>query len=217
MSSIPESKLAGLSADWERSALPDPVRRALASGLLGGMQGVSGRTYYPFGLDPASPEPALWQPYKDARQLVEAYPQGQQEAGCQLAWILHDPAHAGLEIALMDPGLPSKCPRFANRACPRMEPMGHEPTQSTCNYWDYAPMQDLAPQIEIYPEWQRFDCHKYYPLFQAHLVGEALARSLRAVAIFAVYSAQPGDARLIESYARLTSRPYAFQWRSLAD
>ncbi len=217
MKLVSEESLNALSADWQRGALVDSRRRASVSAILSDVALVPGRDYYPFGLDPASASPVLWEPYQAARDLVELYPSDPQENGCQLAWILHDPAHAGIEIALLDPGLPSKCSRFATRACPRMAPMGHEPTQEECNYWQWAPMQEHAPQIELYPEWQRFDCHKYYPLFQAHLVGEALAKSLRAVAIFAVYSADPADAKLVESYARLTSRPYAFQWRPLVN
>ena len=76
-------------------------------------------------------------------------------------------------------------------------------------------MEALTPKLELYPEWQRFDCHKYYALFQAHLVGEELALSLSARPSFLIFSARAEDEKLVQAYASLTSRPEAFAWRSL--
>jgi hypothetical protein len=121
--------------------------------------------------------------------------------------IRHDTEAGMLEFRLEGLKLPSACPRFASRACPRMEPMGHEPAQASCNYWDYAGMQALAPGVELYPEWQRFDCHKFYPLFQAHLVGGELARALGCKIRFIVPGA---DARQLAAYAALSSDPSSF-------
>ncbi|MES2201256.1 MAG: hypothetical protein V4498_03305 [candidate division FCPU426 bacterium] len=156
---------------------------------------------------------ALWAPYALAKDTVERYPEGTQEPGCEVALIRYDEAAGLLEFHLRDLVLPSRCPRFASRACPRMEPMGHEPAQVTCNYWDYPRMQEFAPGIELYPEWQRFDCHKYYALFQAHLVGEELARQLGAESRFICSGPNPGSAKLLAVYAGFSSRPTAFEWR----
>jgi hypothetical protein len=156
--------------------------------------------------------PADWAPYLQAKQRVESYPQGQQEPGCEIALIRHDPEAALIEFHLKNIKLPSACPRFASRACPRMAPMGHEPAQETCNYWDYPRMAELSPGLELYPEWQRFDCHKYYALFQAHLVGEELALSLGALPKFVLHGSRPEDEKFLKAYAGLTSRPEAFIW-----
>ena len=150
---------------------------------------------------------ALWAPYQAAKDRVERYPSDPQEPGCLVSLIRHDEAESLLEIQLQGLALPSSCPRFASRACPRMEPMGHEPAHATCNYWDYARMEEAAPKVELYPEWQRFDCHKFYPLFQAHLVGFELAAALGCRLRIVVPGA---DAKLLSAYAALTSDIHAF-------
>jgi len=158
---------------------------------------------YPGGREGA----ALWAPYQAAKDKVERYPQDPQETGCGVALIRHDAEAGLLEIRLEGLRLPSACPRFASRACPKMEPMGHEPSQATCNYWDYPRLEEAAPRLELYPEWQRFDCHKFYPLFQAHLVGFELAAALSC----RLRVRAPGaDPKLLAVYASLTSDPDAF-------
>lgn len=158
---------------------------------------------YPRGRDGE----ALWGPYAAAKRAVERYPEGPQEPGCEVSLIRHDAAQGVLEMLLEGLSLPSACPRFAGRACPRMEPMGHEPSHASCNYWDYPRMQEFAPGIELYPEWQRFDCHKYYPLFQAHLVGAELAGRLGCRLRISAPSADP---KLLAVYASFSSDPSAF-------
>lgn len=90
--------------------------------------------------------------------------------------------------------------------------MGHENEHETCNYWDWDRMLEAAPGIELYPEWQRFDCHKYYPLFQNHLVGEALAQRLKAAPRWVVRTDKPDDVKMLRVYASFSSRPEAFVW-----
>jgi hypothetical protein len=158
---------------------------------------------YPDGMEAG----ALWQPYAQAKRTVELYPEGPQEPGCEVSLIRHDPEAAALEFHLGQLKLPSACPRFASRACPRMEGMGHEPSHPSCNYWDYPRMVEFTPGLELYPEWQRFDCHKYYALFQAHLVGAQLALDL---ACRLKVLARVSDRRLLEAYASLTSDPSSF-------
>jgi hypothetical protein len=162
------------------------------------------------GMDGASP----WAPYLAARDEVELYPAGPQEAPSSLDYIEWDEAGRRLTLGLVL-SLPSKCPRFAERACPRMIPMGHENEHESCNYWDWPRMSEVAPGIELYPEWQRFDCHKYYPLFQNHLVGEALAAKLGAEPSWAVHTPKPEDEKMLKVYAGFTSRPASFIWKAL--
>jgi hypothetical protein len=159
---------------------------------------------FPKGMDGE----VLWAPYEAARSAVERYPQGAQEAPSGLDWIDWDETSKELTLGLAVT-LPSRCPRFAGRACPRMLPMGHENEHETCNYWDWAGMEAAAPGVELYPEWQRFDCHKYYPLFQNHLVGEALAQSLGATPRW-VLQGPPELAPLLKVYAGFTSKPDHF-------
>jgi hypothetical protein len=158
---------------------------------------------YPQGRDSG----ALWAPWKKAKEAVELYPSPPQEPGMEVGLIRHDAEAGILELRLPGLKLPSACPRFASRACPRMEPMGHEPSQASCNYWDYPRMQELAPGVELYPEWQRFDCHKYYPLFQAWLCGSELAGSLGCRLKVVLPDADP---KLLRVFASLCSDPEAF-------
>jgi hypothetical protein len=157
---------------------------------------------------------ALWPPYLAARNEVELYPVGPQEPFSDLAYLEWDEAAGTVTIGL-DLVLPSRCPRFATRACPKMIPMGHENEHETCNYWDWPDKDKVAPNIELFPEWQRFDCHKYYPLFQNHLVGEALAARLKAEPSWVVRTAKADDEKMLKVYAGLTSRPEAFTWKAL--
>ena len=156
----------------------------------------------------------LWAPYLAARNEVELYPDGPQEAPSTLDLIEWDEAEAQLTLTV-SLTLPNKCPRFFSRSCPRMIPMGHENEHETCNYWDWPGMEKAAPGLELYPEWQRFDCHKYYPLFQNHLVGEALSLKLKATPRWKVRTPKPEDAKMLQVYAGFTSRPDAFQWEPL--
>jgi hypothetical protein len=155
--------------------------------------------------------PANWAPLLQAKAKVENYPDAPlaDEPGAQITQILYDQGSAKLQLRLQGQRLPSRCPRFSSRACPRMAPMGHEPSHGSCNYWDYPRMEALLPRLELYPEWQRFDCHKYYCLFQSHLVGEELALSLGAQASF-VWVGRPEEEALLKAYASLSSRPEAF-------
>jgi hypothetical protein len=158
---------------------------------------------YPLGRDGAG----LWAPYAAAKDAVERYPQDPQEPGCEVSMIRHDPQAGLIEFLLSGLKLPSQCGRFASRACPRMAPMGHEASHESCNYWDYPRMQEFAPRLELYPEWQRFDCHKFYPLFQAHLVGSELASALKCrLRVIAPDT----ELRLLSAYAALCSDPSAF-------
>jgi hypothetical protein len=156
----------------------------------------------------------LWAPYLAARDEVERYPIGDQETPSALDYIEWDEEARLLTLGL-SLSLPSRCPRFAQRSCPRMIPMGHENDHETCNYWDWPGMSAVAPGIELYPEWQRFDCHKYYPLFQNHLVGEALAARLRAVPRWVVKTPRSEDEKMLKVYAGFSSRPEAFLWKAL--
>lgn len=203
--------LEAVAPDWERQALPPPERRAAALAVLATLPQAGLR---PFGLEPSAPAPTLWMPYARSRDRVERYGEGSQEPGCQLDWLRWDEAARTLEIGLILE-LPSKCPRFAGRACPRMAPMGHDSEHADCNYWAWPGMEALTPKLELYPEWQRFDCHKYYPLFQAHLVGEALASDLDATPSWRLL-ARPEAKALLKVYAGLTSRPDAFHFEAHA-
>lgn len=150
----------------------------------------------------------LWEPYRLAKEKVERYPEDPQEEGCQLKMIRYDEVAKQLELYSGPLKLPSRCPRFSERACPRMAPMGHEPSHESCNYWDYSGMLEAAPGIELYPEWQRFDCHKFYPLFQLHLVAYELGKRLGASWRLILEGADP---KQVKSYAALSSDPQAFK------
>lgn len=148
-----------------------------------------------------------WEPWLRAKETVERYAEDPQEPGAEVTLIRHDGEANLLELRLDGLKLPAACPRFASRACPRMESMGHEPSHAECNYWAWPRMQEFAPGIELYPEWQRFDCHKYYPLFQAHLVGAALASDLGCRLRMVVPLADP---KLLAVYASFSSDPSIF-------
>ena len=76
---------------------------------------------FPKGMDGDS----VWAPYLVARDEVERYPGDPQEPASQVSAIEYDDA-AHTVTLILDLSLPSKCPRFASRACPRMISMGHE-------------------------------------------------------------------------------------------
>ena len=158
---------------------------------------------FPSGMDGDD----LWEPYSRAKWVVEHYPENPQQPGCELSLIRYDPAATFLELHMQGLKLPSSCPRFASRACPRMESMGHEAKHASCNYWDYPHMVEYVPHLELYPEWQRFDCHKYFALFQVHLVGAEMARDLKCTLRLI---APETDAALLKVYASLSSNPLSF-------
>jgi hypothetical protein len=202
--------LEQLPPELGRRAIPaDPERRAAGARLMAGLE-LPHQELYPWGLEAGH---RLWEPWAAAREAVEAYPSGKQFPGAQADWIIHDREAATVTLATLAP-LPSQCGRFARRECPRLAPMGHEPVQETCNYWDWEGKDRVAPNVELFPEWQRFDCHKYYPLFQLHLCGAALAQALNAELRI---EAHGGEAmgKLAAVYAGFTSSPDAFSTLSL--
>jgi len=154
-----------------------------------------------------------WKPYLEARQAVELYKDEPQEISSELDWIAWDEKSKLLEVGLFKPRLPSRCQRFFDRRCPLLESMGHEPPQPTCNYWSYPRFEALTPRLELYPEWQRFDCNKYYKIFQNHLVTAELATRLEAKKWNLVVVGETEKHRkLVEVYASLTSDPESFKW-----
>lgn len=203
--------LQRLPPELGRQAIPaDPQRRAQAAERMA-LLDLPHQELYPWGLEAGH---RLWEPWAEAREAVEAYPDGPQEAGAQADWIVHDREAGTVTLATLAP-LPSRCGRFAARQCPRMEPMGHEPSQAECNYWAWPGMAEAAPGIELYPEWQRFDCHKYYPLFQLHLCGVELGRRLKAQPRFEAWSSDPALPKLLAVYAGFSASPEAFSAQAL--
>jgi hypothetical protein len=199
------TRAQALGADYERGALDLAGGRVAAVlAVLGTLAPSPGTALYPWGLDGDH----LWEPWERARQAVESLPQDPQERGAQADYILHDAAAGLLVLGKVGPWRPG-CPRLESRACPRMAPMGHESPHAECNYWGWRGMAQAAPGVELFPEWQRFDCSRYYPLFQIHLCGEALAAELKAEARWSVH----GPAAWLKGlspYPALTSRPGAF-------
>jgi hypothetical protein len=193
-----------LGRKHERGALdfaPELLERSAA--CLEGLN-PSSDGFYPWGLD----ETGLWEPWARAREAVERLPGPLQEAGVRVDYLFHDAQARTVvlgRIGLEKPG----CPRFAARECPRMVSMGHESPHSDCNYWMWDGMADAAPEVELFPEWQRFDCSRYYPLFQLHLCGEALAGLLGCIPSWVIH-APPESLKFLRGYAALTSRPDAF-------
>ena len=198
-------------ADWERGAFhQDEDHRNKVLAWL--EENPSSFEVYPFGMEGDS----LWGPYKTARDKVELYPEGPQLEGLRLDWVSWDAAKKELRAGLLHPSIPSRCPRFAARECPLLAPMGHEPTHSECNYWAYPRFEEFAPKIELYPEWQRFDCHRYYQLFQATLVLGELAANLNAqwkLDIITITEEKKG--RMIAEYAALCAAPENFVWHQV--
>jgi hypothetical protein len=199
--------LEKLPADFGRHAISaDPARRAAAAAFME-QQSLEFKSeqLYPWGLEAAH---RLWEPWDAARQSVEAL--ALEEPGAQVDYLVHDPESKSLVIGLFGP-LSSGCPRFMAHGCPRLIPMGHENARSECNYWAWPGMAQAAPGVELFPEWQRFDCHKYYNLFQAHLCGEALAQALGAEPRW-VWHGTLDKEKALRAYAALTSRPDAFEF-----
>jgi hypothetical protein len=198
--------LATLPPDFSRGALSvDLGRREAAAKAMAALSLPDSADLYPWGLEASH---RLWAPWAEARDKVELYASGPQEPGAQADFIVHDTDADTVTLACFAP-LPSSCARLVNRLCPRMAPMGHESEQAGCNYWDSPGFEAIAPGIELFPEWQRFDCHKYYPLFQMHVAGEALGAALGAEPHWVLYG-PPASEKLVQSYAALTSRPHAF-------
>lgn len=204
--------LTTLPPDLGRRAIPADSRRRETAAQLMAQMDLPHQELYPWGLEAGH---RLWQPWDEARQSVEAYADGPQEAGAQADWIIHDREAATVTLASLAP-LPSQCARFSARACPRMAPMGHESEHADCNYWAWPGMAAAAPGLELYPEWQRFDCHKYYPLFQLHLCGTALAQALKAELCIEVWGSAGIEERLA-TYAGFSHAPQAFHAKRLPD
>ena len=202
--------LDNLGPDYERAALPQSRDHVLETLAWLESRPVSGRRFA-FGLD----ERGLWEPYRLARDKVELYSSGPQEKGLALDWLDYDASAALLSAGLYGLSLPARCGRFFNRQCPLLEPMGHEPSHPECNYWAWPRFEELAPKIELYPEWQRFDCHHYYPLFQATLVLGELATALGARWTLAVAGRQEKGAAKLKEYADLTADAGQFEWVNL--
>jgi hypothetical protein len=199
-----------LPADLERHAIPsDHARRERGAVLMAGLS-LPHQELYPWGLEAGH---RLWEPWAEARRTVEALDLEAEAA--QVDWILHDREAGTVTLALLAP-LPAVCPRFSRRECPRMVPMGHESEKADCNYWAWEGMSALTPGLELYPEWQRFDCHKYHPLFQVHLCGAALAKAVRAELKVEVFGSDlEAGKKLLDVYAGFTSMPGAFTFKSL--
>lgn len=203
--------LETLPTDFGRHAIPaDPQRRKQAALAMAELD-LPHQELYPWGLEAGH---RLWEPWAVAREQVEHYAQDPQEPGAQADWIIHDREAGTVTLATLAP-LPSRCARFARRECPRMAPMGHEPSHEECNYWAWPGMAAAAPGVELYPEWQRFDCHKYYPLFQLHLCGTALAASLQAELRIQVHGQDAALPKLLEVYAGFSATPAAFSPHNL--
>jgi hypothetical protein len=204
----PRSRLElalSLGSGYQREALApcfgdaEPAQRVLES-----LEVPGGAALYPWGLDSGG----LWEPWRRARESVEALPRDPQEAGAHTDYIVHDPAAGVVTLGKVGPWR-SGCPRLESRSCPRLAPMGHESAHEECNYWAWPGMAAAAPGVELFPEWQRFDCSRYYPLFQWHLCGEALAGLLGVEPRWRLHA--PGaEERGLLAYAALSSRPRAF-------
>ena len=198
-------RLEAFPEGWQRHALPGAEEGAAAAAWLEDRPARG--TRYLFGLDGEN----LWQPYSQARDRVERYASDPQLPGLAVSWLDWKEDDRLLEAGLFEPPLPARCERFVNRQCPLLEPMGHEPDHPECNYWAYPRFEELAPKIELYPEWQRFDCHRFYPLFQANLVIGELAGRLEADwKVVVVTSAEKGEA-LVREYASLSAEPARFE------
>lgn len=197
--------LERLPEGFGRHAIPgDPQRRQRAAALMARLD-LPHQDLYPWGLEAGH---RLWEPWAAAREGVEQSAGATEEPGAQADWIIHDREAGTVTLATLA-SLPARCARFGARQCPRMAPMGHEPAAEQCNYWAWEGKERAAPGVELFPEWQRFDCHKYYPLFQLHLCGAALAQALRAELRLEVHGGE-GTAKLVEVYAGFSATPSAF-------
>jgi hypothetical protein len=199
-----------LPADLGRRAIPaDHARREKAAALMAALE-LPHQELYPWGLEAGH---RLWEPWAQARESVEQSAGATEEPGAQADWIVHDREAGTVTFATLAP-LPSRCERFARRECPRMAPMGHEPALEQCNYWAWDGMLAAAPHVELFPEWQRFDCHKHYPVFQLHLCGTALSQVIGAAPRWQ-HHGDAASGRLFMAYAALTDHPEFFEARTL--
>jgi hypothetical protein len=202
------ASLKKLPAGFEREAVPvDPARREAAADLLAQMD-QDPADLYPWGLEAAH---RLWAPWAQARQEVEAAEPA--EPGAAVDYILHDPEAGTVTLGLVG-DLGGGCPRFGRHACNKLIPMGHENERESCDYWDWPGMEALTPRLELYPEWQRFDCHKYHGLFQAHLCGVALGRIVKCEPNW-VWHGPAGAQKRLGVYAGLTNAPDKFEFKQL--
>jgi hypothetical protein len=199
---------------WARTLGPSYERGALdcsdgalerTAAFLKQRRWPAGASIYPWGLDSGR----LWEPWRAARDTVESLPEDPQEPGAQADYLLYDREAASITLGKIGAWKPG-CARLYARECPRMIPMGHESPHADCNYWAWPGMVQAAPDLEFFPEWQRFDCSRYYPLFQLHLCGEALALILGAQPRW-VFHAPPEAGPALRAYAALSSRPGAFE------
>lgn len=200
-----------LGPAYERGALnasEDRLQRT--ADFLARRSWPSSAEVHPWGLEPGR----LWEPWREAREQVERLPFDPQEPGAQADYIAYDRGAGSVTLGTVGAWKPG-CPRLLARECPRMVPMGHESVHAECNYWSWPGMLEAAPGVELFPEWQRFDCSRYYPLFQLHLCGEALAKILGAEAHWVVHA--PAEALpALRGYAALSSRPGAFELEPLS-
>jgi hypothetical protein len=203
--------LARQPENLERGAVPtDPQRRRLAALKMASLQ-LPHQDLYPWGLEAGR---RLWEPWARAREAVEALDLAAESA--QVDWIIHDQDTSTVTLATLAP-LPSACPRFGRRECPRMVPMGHESALGDCNYWAWEGFAAALPGLELYPEWQRFDCHKFHALMQVHLCGLDLARRLKARLQIEVWSQdREATGKLVEAYAQMAADASLFCVRGLS-
>jgi hypothetical protein len=152
----------------------------------------------------------LWQPWLEAKDRVERYADDPQVPGCEADWLAWDPVRKRVGLGLYDPPLPSRCDRFVGRQCPFMVGSGAEPSHPECNYWVSPRFEALVPKLELNPEWQRFDCHRYYALFQNHLCLAELAASLEASWELKVCVSSARQESEVREYAKLTAHPERF-------
>ncbi len=144
-------------------------------------------------------------------QLVENYSQEPQPQGAQADYLkLNDGRLSVIYLGVISAG----CARFRERACPRMIPMGHEYEHETCNYWDWKGFIETLPDFELYPEWQRFDCHKFYALMALTLVGLQCASELGAEFKLLWLSSSAEDAKALSVFKSLARPGLNLQWKN---
>jgi hypothetical protein len=194
---------------FQRHAVPADRARREAAGALMARLDPGPADLYPWGLEASH---RLWEPWSQARDQVEAAEPA--EPGAAVDYILHDPDAGTLTLGLVG-ALAGGCPRFGRHACNKLTPMGHENQRETCDYWDWPAMAGLTPGLELYPEWQRFDCHRYHALFQAHLCGAALGALVKCRVDW-VWHGPAGAEKRLGAYAGLTDTPGAFRFEPWA-
>lgn len=155
-------------------------------------------------------DPQLRAAWQQACRLVESYPGPPQPQGAQADYLRLQQGR--LSVVYLG-GIAAGCARFRERACPRMIPMGHEYAHETCNYWDWKGFSQALPGFELYPEWQRFDCHKYYALMALSLVGLECAQSLGAEFRLLWMTDKVEDAKALSVFKSLARPGLNLQWK----